>query len=107
MEQILRTEDGRELRLGNEDELAAAVEDIRSATGGSSGGGLFSLLFGLGPGEVSTGWALRLGEEAAEFRRLIGVQLRDETVALLDRLSVWADSSLDDEQFPRLKPDRR
>lgn len=86
---MLRTADGREVLLGTGAEFQAAVSDIVNATGGSSGRGAFSRLFGLQPEVVmAADEAARLGDEAAQFKLVLGDRLRVETVALLDRLSV-------------------
>jgi hypothetical protein len=92
--QILRAEDGREVDLGTEQELWAANHDIFNATGGSSGRGKFSMLFGLRPDDaMPTEWATRLGTEAAEFIELYELLLRRETVALLEQLSALTATS--------------
>lgn len=97
MERVLMVDDGRSVSLGAADELDASLNDIMDATGGSSGQGQFSVLFGLtAEGAMPADMADRLSQEAGEFRTMCGAGLRPETLALLDRLVGLAGSDRKD-----------
>jgi hypothetical protein len=88
----LRSLDGREVDLGTERQLRAALVDFYAATRGSSGRGEFSHLFGLRPERaMPADEASRLGEEAASFVERHGESLTAESNQLLQRLKMLAD----------------
>jgi hypothetical protein len=94
-EQRVITEDGEEVVVGTSEEVRPAMDEIARLTGGSSGGGRMSYLFGLwdaaraeeawrGPGMP------RLAMDAAYALETLGDQLSDETKAFLRGLARFA-----------------
>jgi len=87
-EMALCTADGREIVLGTEEDVRGALAEMAAATGGSSGRGRWSSLFGLKAEDaMPTDQADRLALEAEEFRQLQGITLSERTGVLLDRLA--------------------
>lgn len=87
-EMALCTADGREIVLGTEEDVRGALAEMAAATGGSSGRGRWSLLFGLEAEDaMPPDLADRLALEAEEFRQLQGITLSERTRVLLDRLA--------------------
>lgn len=87
-EMALCTADGREIVLGTEEDVRGALAEMAAATGGSSGRGRWSSLFGLKAADaMPTDQADRLALEAEEFRQLQGITLSERTGVLLDRLA--------------------
>jgi hypothetical protein len=93
---VLSISDGRRVRLLNYADVHAAVKEMTALTGGSSGGGRWSYLWGLDMGEgrdpLSPAVASRLGAEAADFQAACGNRLSRRTKVLL---SVIASLSAD------------
>lgn len=85
---VLRAADGREVALGTEEELRQALVDMSAATGGSSGMGRWSFLFGLRPERaMPSDEVTRLAREAADFQQTCGAGLSEQTIELLERLA--------------------
>lgn len=87
-EMALCTADGREVMLGTEEDVRGALAEMAAATGGSSGRGRWSLLFGLEAEDaMPPDLADRLALEAEEFRQLQDITLSERTRLLLDRVA--------------------
>jgi hypothetical protein len=92
---VARVTDGREAALGRQAEVEEAAREITDFTGGSSGGGRWSLLWGYGlewrSGSYDTPWdpelAERVAREAADFQAQAGAQLSEGANMLLTRLA--------------------
>jgi hypothetical protein len=89
----LRVTDGREVDLGPREVFERAFRGIVDATGGSSGGGQWSFLFGFVPALDVLGpeTADRVAEEAKDFTLNLHGHLAVATEQLLDRIASLAD----------------
>jgi len=89
MEHTLETPSGSVV-LGSTEEVTAAMESIAGVTGGSSGAGRWSHVFGVGyeSGRFADGDVVEaIAREAADLRAALG-DLADESAKLfLDRLA--------------------
>lgn len=85
---VLHISDARTITLGTRDELTATMRQISDATGGSSGAGRWSRVFGLLPGaQLDATEFERLTLEAAELLAMLHDQLDDDARELLRRLA--------------------
>lgn len=85
--QFPRLSDGRSFLLGTRQEVDAAVAQIVACTGGGSGGGRWSRLFGLQPELfVEAADLENFKEEANDLFASSGLALEDEAQRLLQRL---------------------
>lgn len=85
----LRLSGGRKVALGSIEEVERALSQVHSATGGSSGRGAWSRVFGLEAADLT--WlasdAGNLGREAADLLAAAELTLGPEAKELLRRLS--------------------
>ena len=89
-ELVLRTEWG-DLPLGSAEALRRGLRDVARLTGGSSGGGRWSFVFGFDGYGLSESiypqeQLVRIAAEAADIREVLAYQLSDDARAFLDRL---------------------
>jgi hypothetical protein len=88
-ELVLVTPTG-EVRLGSADEARGAMADISELTGGSSGGGRWSRVFGVAdcsPRVISAADLTLLAAEAADLRATLSEDLSSRSKVFLDRLA--------------------
>ena len=90
---ILRVSDGRKVSLGSPEEFRQVAHEITDYTGGSSGGGAFSALWGLLCDHEQNAHPFRvdhanmIAQEAACFRSKYNVGLSKQANALLHQLA--------------------
>ena len=86
---ILRVRDGRQIDLGTPHEFKQGFRGIGDATGGSSGRGRWSVLFGYVPTDepLDPEYADRIAAEASDYRTVVGRHVTKATADLLERLS--------------------
>jgi hypothetical protein len=96
-EVILQLTNGREVRLGTQTEYRQAAHEIIESTGGSSGGGAFSALWGVlcdaqssrsSHAKVRAYHAEMIAQEAACFQSMCGTKLSERARTLLQRLAI-------------------
>jgi hypothetical protein len=76
------------VNLGPVTDFEAAMSEVRRVTGGSSGRGRWSFVFGLTPHSTTVPVPPgRLAAEAADLRAELGGFLSEETKRFLDRLA--------------------
>ena len=86
---MLRVDDGRAIDLGPADKVANALRSLADATGGSSGMGRWSFLFGYAPTEkhLDAAVADRIAAEARDFKTVLGDQLSPDAERLVAQLA--------------------
>lgn len=96
---VLRSEDSREVDLGDRESFHAVASEIGDYTGGSSGLGRWSYLWGHVVAGFPTGESIphdvfnSIADEAADFQAEVGSDLSEEANELLSRLADAGDQS--------------
>ena len=86
----VRVDQGIQIRLGSEADFKLASREITQYTGGSSLGGSMGMLWGILDGEqmqMSATAAKQIALEAADFKRLFGMNLSQRANELLSAIA--------------------